>query len=136
MPLLGARKRRKIKHLGQLGLSDPLAVTPEAEQGVDARIDEQNLLQLRRRFTTRGGIYGWISRKLRYRHEVRINLDERGTRFWQLMDGRRSLDAIAAALGREFDLEQSKAREAAILFTKMLMTRHLVYLRVPTVQDE
>jgi len=135
MPLLGRRKRRKIKHLGQLGLSDPLAVTPEAEPDAEARIDEKNLLQVRRRFPARGGLYGWISRKLRYRHEVRINLDERGTRFWQLMDGRRNLDAIAVALGKEFDLERSKAREAVILFTKMLMTRHLVYLRVPTPQS-
>jgi len=132
MRLLGSPKRRKIKHLGQLGLTDPLAVTPSAEADVEARVDNKDLLQLRRRFATRGGLYGWLSRKLGYRHEVRVNLDEVGTRFWQLVDGRRSLDQIAATLGGEFDLERSKAREAVILFTKMLMTRRLVYLKVQT----
>ena len=136
MGLLGTTKRRKIKHLGELGLTDPLAVTPAAEPDVETRPDEDDLLHLRRSFAPKPGLYGWLSRVMRYRHEVRVDLDERGTMFWRLMDGRRNLDTIAAAMSKRCDLDRSKAREAVIVFVKMLMTRRLVYLKVPTSPKE
>lgn len=131
MGLLRAEKKRKISHLGELGISDPLRVAPAAESDVEARSDEKNLLQLRRRFQPTGRLYGWVARRLKYRHDVRVNLDERGTFFWRQMDGNRTLGRIAGALAARFELQAGEAREAVVLFTKMLMTRRLIYLVVP-----
>ncbi|NLF29559.1 MAG: PqqD family protein [Planctomycetes bacterium] len=131
MGLLTGR-RRKIRHLGQVGLDNPLDVVPQAEPDVEARPDSRDCLHLRRRFEPTGRLYRHVARLLRHRHEVRIALDERGTLFWRLMDGRRTLRMIAAAMAAALDgADEDEARRAVILFARLLMARHLVYLKVP-----
>ncbi len=129
-------KRRKIKHLGQVGIGNPLDVVPAAEPDVEARADSADRLHLRRRFQPTGRIYRRVARLLRYRHEVRVTLDEQGTLFWRLMDGRRTLRSIAADMAATLDGAEDEARRAVILFVKLLMARHLIYLKVPMPAEE
>ena len=56
-------------------------------------------------------------------------LDQRGTWFWKQIDGRRSLLTLAGRMAREFDLSPEESRAAVVVFTKMLMLRHLIVLR-------
>ncbi|MFW6153628.1 MAG: PqqD family protein [Planctomycetota bacterium] len=126
-------KRRKIKHLGQVGVDNPLDVVPDTEPNVEARSDSTDCLHLRRRFEPRGRLYRRVARLLRHRHEVRVVLDEQGTLFWRLMDGRRTLRTIAAEMAVAMDdADEDETRRAVILFAKLLMARHLVYLKIPT----
>src|SRR5689334_15088039 len=110
---------------------NPLAVVPVVPPGVEARLDEQSFTQLKCAMQPRSRIYAWISRKMRYRHDVRINLDGPGSTFWSLIDGRRNLQQIAEALAEKHGWEQQKSREASIKFTATLMQRHLLHLIVP-----
>ena len=126
------RKKRKIKHLGEVGIHNPLEVIPVVEADTEARRDERGLLQIRRAMQPKRGLYEWVSRKFRFRHDIRINLDEVGSFFWEQIDGRRTLDDVTGAIRKQFDLKLDESRKAVIMFTKVLLLRHLVYLKVPS----
>ncbi len=49
-----------------------------------------------------------------------------GSRIWELADGRRTMDDIAASLVAEFDVEAEHARESVRLFVEELVTRSLL----------
>ena len=118
-------------------MDNPLDVVPDTEPGVEARPDSTDCLHLRRRFEPTGRLYPRVARLLRHRHEVRVALDEQGTLFWRLMDGRRTLRAIAAEMASTLDgADEEQARQAVITFVKLLMARHLVYLKVPMPAEE
>lgn len=133
---MGRRKPKKVKSLADLGVDDPLAVVPEIEPGVEAKRDNKQLLQVRRKMEPKPGLYGWFSRVLKYRHEIRVNLDEAGTFFWGLLDGRRTIGRIADAMAERFGTEQAEARKSAVLFAKALMNRRLIHLRIDANKDK
>jgi len=109
---------------------DPLDATPVVPSGVEAAIGRQALAQLRRPLPEQKGLGGWVNRTLGGR-QVRVNLDERGTAFWQLIDGERTLAHIERELRRRYNLGAQESRTAVVAFTKMLMQRGLVALRMP-----
>jgi len=103
---------------------------PEAAPGVEAAEDSSARLQLRLKLRHRPGLTGIVARALHFRPAVRVNLDERGTLFWQLIDGRRTLRDIEKTVRERWQVDEKESRQAVVLFTKMLMTRHLMNLRV------
>ena len=126
------RRQRKDRALGVArGAWQPLDAVPLPAEGVSARLDDQSLVQLNKRGTPRPGLYRLAARLFRYRYNVRVNLDERGSYFWQLMDGRRSLQQIADGLARKCSLDAEQSREAVMLFTEALMLRRLICLQTP-----
>jgi hypothetical protein len=62
---------------------------------------------------------------------VRVNLDANGTAFWRQIDGRRSLRDIECVVRQQTQQDRKESEKATVLFTKMLMLRHLIYLVVP-----
>jgi pyrroloquinoline quinone biosynthesis protein D len=53
-------------------------------------------------------------------------LNPAGSRVWELIDGRRSTDEIAAQLVEEFDVELRQARQEVETFVDQLLAKGLV----------
>ena len=131
-PFRPKTRKKKVENLADLGLRNPLMVVPAIEEGVEVRRDDANLLQLRKQLAPKPGIYTWVSKVLKYKHDVHINLDEQGTFYWDQIDGQKTLDSVAKALVKRFSIDLDNARKSVIAFTKSLMLRQLVYLIVPS----
>jgi hypothetical protein len=110
-------------------IPNPLTAVPIPMDGVEARRDTGSLVQLNRRVQPARGISGWVSRVLGARR-VRVNLDEQGSFFWERIDGQRNLAQIASELQQRFGTDPAAARQATVMFTRMLMLRHIIQLRV------
>jgi hypothetical protein len=61
---------------------------------------------------------------------ARVILDENGTFFWRQIDGIRDLGQIANAVRKQMNRPEMEARAAVISFTKDLMKRNLLSLKV------
>ncbi len=72
----------------------------------------------------------FLDDKFGYRRNVRLNLDEMGSFFWQQIDGERDLGSIGSKLRKQFRLNRKECELAIIGYTKSLMLRGLVQLRV------
>ena len=125
-------RRKRVRNLSDLGVGDPLSVVPAAEANVEARQDDCQRVQLRRMIEPKPGLYRRVARLLRYRHDVRVNLDEGGSCFWRQIDGRRDLGSIAVAVGKHLGVDDDEARKAVMAFTRALMIRRLIYLKLPS----
>lgn len=110
---------------------DPLNATPVVAPGVEARVDARSLLQLRRDKPPQSQASALLKRWLRYKSYVRVNLDECGTAFWRQIDGRRDLHGIERNLRKRFGWTKEQSVDAIIGFTKLLMLRGLICLRLP-----
>jgi hypothetical protein len=110
---------------------DPLAAVPHVAPGVEAKQDRAGRFQVRRELPDRPGWREWLARHFGLRRAVRIDLDERGSRFWNLIDGRRSLAEMVECIKRDLGADDAESRKAVVLFTKALMLRHLIALEMP-----
>ena len=109
---------------------NPLAAIPLVSTGVEAGVDDLNLIQVRREHLPRTRLGRVATRFLGQRYAKRTRLDERGSFYWKQIDGRRSLHEIAEKLAGKFDLAPEESRNAVMVFTKMLMLRNLISLKV------
>ena len=73
----------------------------------------------------------FLGRFLGREHIARTILDEQGTFFWRQIDGTRSLAEIAHAIRLHANQPDEQARKSVIAFTKDLMTRNLIVLKIP-----
>lgn len=110
---------------------NPLEAIVHAAQGVESGRDNLGLVQIRRVYHPSRGLLGFAGRVLGHRYHRRVNLDERGSFLWEQIDGTRSLDALADALARRYEIDPADARKAAVLFVRDLLSRHLVSLSFP-----
>ena len=110
---------------------DPLAATPVVAPDVEALKDNAMQLQLRRPVPPRTVFGRTVQKVFGYTRKVRVNLDERGTEFWEQIDGARDLHEIERLLRQRYGLKVEESRRATIEFTKTLMTRGLICLRLP-----
>jgi hypothetical protein len=104
----------------------PLEAIPIRSENVDQRRSESGELQLLGKFP-QTGLFGRLLPKSE--KTVQVALDERGSFFWSLIDGKRDLFEISERLESRFKLEESESRNAAILFVKMLMRRGFIRLK-------
>ncbi|AWT59768.1 MAG: hypothetical protein DF168_00963 [Candidatus Moanabacter tarae] len=116
------RNRRKEK--------DPFAAVPSITPGIEAKLDSRSMLQLRHKIKPSSQLMQFMADKLGFRRSVRVNLDERGTFFWQQIDGIRDLRSIAKSIQTRFNINREECDSAVIHYTKLLMLRGLVQLRV------
>lgn len=109
---------------------DPLAAVPVIAQGVEARADSNGLLQLRAAPPRKKGIMSAIAKKLGMHRHVRVDLDACGSMFWRRINGRRPLREIEAYIREQTGLDEKETKKAVVAYTKMLMQRHLIMLRI------
>lgn len=88
-------------------------------------------LKLERALPPSGRFAAWLERHFGLGRMQSYELDVVGTGFFQAIDGRRTLAQIEALLRKENRFSESESRTAVIEFTKTLMLRGLVALRVP-----
>ena len=115
----------------ELPQQDPLKAIPIVSEYTEAKEDNKGLIQLMMVPPPAKGFKGLIERKLRLIKPVRVNLDERGTFFWKLIDGERTLEKIRKKLNKHYNLKKDESQEAVIAFVKMLMVRNLIMLKLP-----
>jgi hypothetical protein len=108
---------------------DPLAAIPLRPTNVELRRDDAGCIHLRLCLR----VYGWrarIGRRLRYDFCRIVALDAHGTRFYELVDGERSLRAIAAALAGPLGRSVAESERAVVFYTRDLMRRGFLDLNV------
>ena len=126
-----ARGATGLQALGIEAEWDPLDAVPQISAGVEAKTAANRHIQLRQIRPARSRLERFCSNTLKLQRAVRINLDERGSFFWELIDSRRNLHEIARRLAREYELSADQARTATIIFTRELMRRGVLQLELP-----
>jgi len=111
---------------------DPFAALPVRTPFVRARADSQGCLQIKHSPPPGRGLRGLFARYFSLFPVRRIFLDERGSFFWNQIDGQHTLADIERALNQKYAMEAQQSRDAVILFTKMLMRRGLIGLKLPS----
>ena len=114
----------------------PFAARPVRIPFVRARADGQGCLQVKYSPPPGHGLRGFLARHFSIFPSCRIFLDEKGSFFWRLIDGRRDLSDIEGELRRHYQMGAGESRDAVILFTKMLMRRGLIGLKLPSTGPE
>jgi len=109
----------------------PLDAVPLRVPGVETRTGADGALHLRRATPSCGRLDAFFRRVLHNKTDVRLSIDPNGKRFWDLVDGRRTLREIATRLAATFELSESTARDSVLLFTGVLMQRHFLAVEVP-----
>jgi len=121
-------RKRKTSAAGPV--RDPLDAVPLVAEGVEAREGQGGLVQLKRTWRPVRGMRGLLAKALKYEHSSRLDLDALGSAYWRLVDGRRTLRQVAAALARESSRTEAECRKATIQFTRSLVLRHFANLQL------
>ena len=116
--------------------TDPFLAVPHLDPQAKVRKEANGHLQIRRELPDRPGLSEFLARTLGFRRALRINLDERGTFFWNQVDGKCCLGKIETQVRKQYDLEMQESRAAVIVYTKALLLRHLVHLELPHKRKE
>jgi hypothetical protein len=111
-------------------IKDPFAVVPIKPDLVDLRRDSRGRIHLRLNVPVRG-VRKWLSDRLGYDYTRKVELDENGTLYYNLVDGAHTLREIADALSAHAQTEPAEMEKWVVLFTKKLMIENLVLLKVP-----
>ena len=112
-----------------------LEAVPQIADDVEVRKDAGGHVHLRRALPLKPGLLRPLVKRLGYRRRIHVDLDVQGTLFWELIDGARRLREIEEAMRTKLSIEREKSEAAILAFTKMLMLRHLIYLKVPASED-
>jgi hypothetical protein len=116
-------------------LQPALAAIPETAPGIEAHLDAAGTLQVRRAVVPKWCVTQALNRWFCHTDYVQVRLDAQGTFFWHQIDGLRSLEDIACNLAGSLGMAKSDSREAVLVFTKMLMIRQLIRLRVAVPEE-
>jgi hypothetical protein len=111
-------------------IGDPFAVIPIRPEDVTLRRDSRGLLHLRRS-PPLGRMQQRIATWLNYDYSRKIELDEHGTRYYDLVDGARTLRVIVDQMVPASGRDRKYVEEGVILFTKKLMTLNMLALKIP-----
>ena len=110
---------------------DPLAAIPLKPENVETREDSYGRLHLC--LTPKLG--PWQQRVaiwLRYDYTRKLELDETGTQYYRLADGAHTLTAIIDKLSVQLGRDRREVATMVVTFTKMLMTRNMIALKIST----
>lgn len=129
---MGKRGRKKPSPAAlKKGREGVLRCVPRIQEGVESREEASGLIQLRRTFGARRGFTGALAWRLGLRRRIRANLDEAGSFFWRQIDGVQTVSGIAQRVRKRCGCTKREAEEAALTFSRMLLTRHFIYLWSP-----
>lgn len=106
-------------------MRDPLSAIPLRPPDLEVRQDSQGHVHLRRQ-----GRVNWLQRLMRQEYSRKVSLDEFGSLYYGLIDGRRTLREIVDALVEKSGRERKEVEEGVVVFTKQLMVKHLLRLQV------
>jgi hypothetical protein len=111
---------------------NPLAAIPLKPDNVELRRDMAGCLHLRMTPPLKP-FQQKVATWLRYDYTRKLTLDEYGEIYYSLIDGQRPLSAIVDELTKQLGKDRNEVAMMVVTFTKMLMTRNMVALKVPAV---
>ena len=109
---------------------DPFEAVPVRNNLAECRTGSAGHAQLRMRVPPKPGLQGFLARHLGFHRDVRVDLDEHGSFFWSQVDGQQDLRSIERKVRKKYALAPEDSEKATIMFTKMLMLRHLIQLNI------
>jgi hypothetical protein len=122
MPSFGKKTPKPV-------IRDPLAVVPIVSSNVDIKRDNEGLIHLRQNIPV-NKIRKKLAEVFGFDYSRKIALDEYGTLYFGLVDGKRSLREIIQGMVSKLGGNQKEAEQSVILFTKKLMTMRMIVLEV------
>jgi hypothetical protein len=116
-------------------VSNPLTVVPLKPANVEVRTDSQGLIHLKmtpplKPFKRK------VAQWLRYEYSAKVELDEYGSYYYSLVDGEQTLSSIVDAMAQKLGKTRKETAQTVVAFTKSLMTRNLLVLKVPVMTPE
>ena len=123
--------KKQPVNFGNSRSSNPLDAIPVIAHGVETRTDSNGCLQLRKPAPEGSGLVSRLAVRMGFRRALRANLDTQGTLYWTLVDGTRTLAEIEQAIRSQTGQDEKETRRAVVMFTKTLMMRHLICLKLP-----
>ncbi len=120
---------RRNKQTPRPAIRDPFAVVPLIADRVDMRFDSAGHAHLRLR-PALGGLRGKVAAWLRYDYARKVQLDDCGTLFMGMVDGRNRLRDIVERMAADSGKDRKDVEEGVIVFTRKLMTMNMLVLRV------
>jgi hypothetical protein len=111
-------------------IADPFAVIPIQPEDVAVRRDSHGNIHLRR-MPQLDGLRRRVANWLGYDYSRKIELDEHGTLYYELVNGTHTLRTIADRMASASGRDRKAVEEGVIVFTKKLMTMNMVLLKVP-----
>ena len=110
--------------------NNPFAACPVPAPFVQTE-ENDGKIQVRQTPPPKQGLRAFLARRFSMFPFRLVCLDERGTFYWKQIDGKRTLGEIEQRLRDRYQMEPTQSRDAVILFTKMLMRRSLIALKLP-----
>lgn len=111
-------------------VGDPLSVVPLKPDNVEVRTDSRGFIHLRMTPPLKP-LHRKVAHWLKYEYSAKVELDEYGTLFYGLVDGERTLGAIIEAMAGTTGKSRKDMAMGVVAFTKSLMTRNMLVLKVP-----
>jgi hypothetical protein len=128
------RRTKKLNTAAQPGQRkpgrDPFEAVPMVAEGVRTEVGKDGVTVLVSTTPVPMRYGRLLGRFLGRERIARVILDENGTFFWRQIDGIRNLGQIANAVRKQMNRPEMEARAAVISFTKDLMKRNLLSLKV------
>jgi len=126
----------RLRRTGRDQGRDPFDAVPVRSDNAETREDRNACGQIRMRQCTGPGLMSRLAHRFGFYRDVRVNLDAHGSFYWSLVDGRRDLREIEQRIRAKFNLNADESRKATLMFTKMLMMRHVLHLNLGARHDE
>lgn len=111
-------------------IRDPFAVVPVVPENVEQKRDGAGALHLRLILRIKGlkkAVADWLG----YDYSRKLVLDELGSLYYGLIDGRRTLGEIVNCMLANTDRSRADLEKDVIMFTKTLMMKNMLMLQVP-----
>ncbi|MDP6631494.1 MAG: PqqD family protein [Kiritimatiellia bacterium] len=118
-------KRRNVRPV----IVDRFAVIPLLSETVELRRDSDGNAHLREA-PNLNGLRKKVVELLGHDYSRKVQLDEYGTLFIDMVDGSNRLSDIVDRMVAEFGKERKDVEEGVVLFTKKLMTLNMLKLKV------
>lgn len=127
------RKRRRAKKLPPgtpIGIDSPLSVVPMQPETVERKFDSEGNIHLRLTVPPKGFVK-FIARWFNYDYSRKLQLDEYGTFFYNMVDGSTTMKTIVEHMVEKIGGDRKEVEESVILFAKKLMVMNMLALEIP-----
>ena len=109
--------------------ANPLAAIPLKPENVELRPDPDGNVHLRMTPELKP-MQRKIATWLRYDYTRKVTLDEYGSLYYRLIDGRRPLSSIVDELTQKLGKDRNEVAMMVVTFTKHLMIRNMIALKI------
>lgn len=126
-------KRRRAKKLPPgtpIGIENPLSVVPMQPAAVERKVDSEGNIHLRLMVPPKG-IVKFVARWFNYDYSRKLQLDEYGSFFYNMVDGSTTMRTIVERMVKKIGGNRKEVEESVILFAKKLMVMNMLALEIP-----